>query len=46
MYLKSIQLYNIAVWHLEQIDKSSNDRDRNRHADLADRLFILSHLAR
>ena len=33
MSLKSIQLYNIAVWHLEQ-------------ADLADRLFILSHWAR
>ena len=46
MTLKSILLYNIAVWHLEQVNKSGNDRDRNRHAELADRLFILSHWAR
>jgi hypothetical protein len=46
MSLKSIQLYNIAVWHLEQVNKSTNDRDRNRHAEIADRLFILSHWTR
>ena len=46
MSLKSIQLYNIAVWHLEQVAKSTNDRDRNRHAEISDRLFILSHWTR
>ena len=44
--LKSTQLYNIAVWHLEQIAKANNNRDRNRHADLAYLLFILAYSAR
>jgi hypothetical protein len=46
MSLKSIQLYNIAVWHLEQADKAYTKPDAERHTELADRLFILSYLTR
>ena len=46
MNTRSVRLKLCAIWHLEQVDKANNDRDRKRHEEIADRLFIAAHLAR
>ena len=40
------RLFNIAVWHLEQADKSSSKRDHDRHIDISDRIFIRAYWLR
>lgn len=43
---ESTRLHNVALWHLRKAAKASNDRDAARHAAIADRMFIHSHLAK
>lgn len=40
------RLKNAAIWHQQHAEKATNVRDMARHAELADRLFILSHMVR
>jgi len=46
LHMHSIRLYNIACWHLEKAETANLTRDRQRHAEMADRLFIFSWMAR
>lgn len=39
-------LYNCACWHLHWSERAHSERDRERHAALADRLFVLAYMVR
>ena len=39
-----VTLYNAACWHLRMAENADAERDRTRHAAIADRLFILAYL--
>lgn len=41
----AIILRNVAAWHLNKSETARDERDRARHARIADRLFINAYWA-
>lgn len=39
-------IWNCACWHLEKSEHLRDEKERARHAEIAERLFLLAHRLR